>query len=287
MRADGRQGYVRAMAIVLAILGLLVANTLLGLGNTVGYHRMLTHRAFTAKRPVWLFFTLLGAMHGGSPIVWVALHRLHHMKSDGEGDPHSPRHGFWHAHCGWLIGGTNNPLVCIPFALSGFGQQGALLVHDILRVAGRNPPVWRSICPDLVQEPLLMALDFPFVMPAMFAGQLALAWGIGGQAGLWWLWALHTILTNGSWAVNSVAHWRGFGKESFDNGDDSRDVRWLAALTWGEGWHNGHHRFPRSAKHGLAGGFDASWMIIRGLERAGLVKDVWLPKAHREPVSAA
>jgi fatty-acid desaturase len=268
-------------AMVLALLGWLAANTAMGLGNTVGYHRMLTHRAFTAKGPVWAVFVLLGALHSGSPMVWVGLHRLHHTKSDGEGDPHSPIHGFWHAHAGWLIG-TRAALPSLLFALSGFGQQAVLLVHDVRRVLGRNPPTWRELTPDLVDDPLCKLLDVPFVMPALFGVQLAAAWAIGGPWGLLWLWTQHLALTNGSWAVNSVCHWPAFGRESYPNGDRSRDVPWVAALTFGEGYHNTHHRFPRSARHGLAGGPDLSWVVIRALERVGLVSNVWLPKHARE-----
>lgn len=268
------------MGVLLFIVAFLVANTLMGLGNTMGYHRLLTHRSYACPRWMFVALTLLGALHGGSPMVWVGLHRLHHTKSDGPGDPHSTRDGFWHAHCGWLIG-ANSPWICVPFALSGFGQQGRLLWHDIRRVRGKNPPIWQDACPDLMKDPLMRFLDTPFVQVGLFLVEVIAVTLVAGGWGLLWLWSLHLVLTNGSWAVNSVGHWRAFGKESFENGDDSRDVWWLAAVTWGEGWHNGHHRYPRSAKHGLAGGVDMSWLIIRGLERVGLVWDVWLPKAHR------
>jgi fatty-acid desaturase len=266
--------------VVLAVLGWLVANTAMGLGNTVGYHRLLTHRSFKAVRPLSMLLVLLGALHSGSPLVWVALHRLHHTKSDGEEDPHSPIHGFWHAHAGWLIG-VRHPVPSVLFAASGFGQQAVLLVHDVRRLAGRNPPEWRSMTPDLNADPFLRFLDFPLVMPGLFAAQLALAWVLGGPWGLLWLWTLHLALTNGSWAVNSVCHWPGFGRETYENGDRSRDVPWMAALTFGEGYHNSHHRYPRSARHGLAGGPDASWLFIRTCERLGLASEVWLPKAFR------
>jgi stearoyl-CoA desaturase (delta-9 desaturase) len=268
------------MSAALGVASWLVANTLMGLGNTVGYHRMLTHRAFRAGAPVRWALVLLGALHSGSPMVWVAIHRLHHAKSDGEGDPHSPIHGFWHAHAGWLIG-TRRALPSILFALSGFGQQLVVVVHDVRRLLGRNPPEWRSLCPDLVDDPLIRALDAPFAVTGLFALQVGAAWWIGGGTGLLWLWLLHLALTNGSWAVNSVAHSVAFGRESYANGDRSRDVPWLAALTYGEGFHNTHHRFPRSARHGLDGGPDLSWVVIRTLERLGLVRDVWLPKAYR------
>ena len=153
---------------VWGVLGWLVASTAYGLGNTVGYHRMLTHRSFVAVWPVRALFVILGALHSGSPLAWVGLHRLHHAKSDGEGDPHSPRDGFWHAHCGWLIG-TKNPIFCALFAISGFGQQAVILVHDLQRLAGRRQPTWRELTPDLNTEWLLRALDTPLVLPALLA----------------------------------------------------------------------------------------------------------------------
>lgn len=268
-----------------ALASWLVASTLLGLGNTVGYHRLLTHRSFETFWPVRALFTVLGALHSGSPLAWVALHRLHHARSDGEGDPHSPRDGLFHAHCGWLIG-TRNPVLCALFALSGFGQQTAILVHDVRRIMGRNPPVWLEGVPDLRDDWLMRVLDAPLVLPAVFAGQLGLGWAIGGWWGLLWLWLLHLTLTNGSWAVNSIGHWLAMGCQDFENRDTSRNVWWLAALTWGEGYHNTHHRYPRSARHGLDGWFDTSWVVIRLLGMVGLAWNVWLPRAHRGQISA-
>lgn len=264
-----------------SLVGLLIAVNLLGLGNTVGYHRLLTHRSFKCGPAVRYGFALLGALHGGSPMFWVGLHRLHHTRSDAEEDPHSPIHGFWWAHSGWLIG-ARNPLIAIAFALSGFGQQATIVWHDVKRVAGRNPPEWRSLCPDLMKEPLLRALDAPGVMPALFAVQLGAAWAIGGWWGLLWLWVLHLWLTNTSWAINSICHWERFGRQPFDTGDRSRDVPWLAAVSNGEGYHNSHHRYPRSAKHALDGGLDLSWWVILLLVRLGLASDPWLPKKYRK-----
>jgi len=273
-------------AVVGWILAWWVVQTLLGLGNTVGYHRLLTHRAFVAKPWVRATWTILGALHGGSPVVWVGLHRLHHAKSDGEEDPHSPIYGFWWAHCGWLIG-TRSPWLAIPFALSGFGQQGALFVHDVKRALGLKPPTWRQLCPDLMKEPLMRALEVPFVTFAMFLAQLALAWFVGGWWGILWLWAMHLTLTNGSWAVNSVSHWRAFGRNPWDSRDLSRDVPWLALFTHGEGYHNAHHRYPRSARHGLEGGPDLSWLVIVFMCRLGLAEKPWLPRAYREQTPPA
>ncbi len=268
------------LSLVLGLSALWVLTTLGGLGNTVGYHRLLTHRSFVA--PQWLrnMLILLGSSTGGSPVFWVALHRLHHLRSDAEGDPHSPIHGRWWAHCGWLIG-VKHPVVCALFAVSGFGQQAAIVWHDIRRLAGRNPPTWRAMAKDLMKEPLLRVLDAPMVMPALFALQLTVAWAIAGPWGWVWLWALHVWLTNTSWAVNSICHLPTMGTQPFDTGEGSRDVPWMALVTLGESYHNGHHRYPRSARHGLDGGLDLSWWIISTLEARGVVTKVWLPKKYR------
>ncbi len=268
------------------VLTWLVASALLGLGNTVGYHRLLTHRSFATPRPVRWLLTLFGALHSGSPLTWVALHRQHHTRSDADGDPHSPREGFWHAHCGWLIG-TKNPVLCVLFALSGFGQQAAVLMHDLRRLAGNNPPVWLEITKDLNDDPVLRLLDTPLVIPALFLVQLGLAVAIGGGWGVLWLWLLHVAMTNGSWAVNSVGHTTAFGHESHDNRDTSRNVPWLAWITFGEGWHNNHHRYPRSAWHALGEGPDPSWWLLRAGMATGLVREVWLPKAQRDVLPEA
>jgi stearoyl-CoA desaturase (delta-9 desaturase) len=264
-----------------------VGFVLLGFGNTVGYHRLLTHRAFRTAPGVRATFAFLGALHAGPPLLWVGLHRLHHLRSDGPEDPHSPRvRGFWYGHSGWLLGplgrGRGGAVFAALFAASGFGQQGITLVHDLRRLAGTNPPTWLSLCPDLAGEPGLLLLERPLVTPALFAAQLALAATVGGWAGVAWLWALHLSLTNASWAVNSVCHSPAVGRAPHATGDDSRDVPWLAPSTLGEAYHNTHHRYPRSARHGLAGGFDPSWWLIRGLVTVGLATDPWLPKEARE-----
>ena len=265
----------------LTTIGLWLAfTTLLGLGNTVGYHRLLTHRSFQTGRFVRWFWTALGALHSGSPIFWVGLHRFHHARSDTEEDPHSPVEGFWQGHTGWMLG-TAHPIPCMLFAASGFGQQALILWHDIKRCIGRNPPTWRTICPDLMRERFMRVLDAPFVMPALFLVQLVLAHRLAGWTGVAWLWAAHLFLTNASWAVNSICHWPTFGSQPYDTGEGSRDVPWVAWFTNGEGYHNCHHRFPKSAKHALHGGPDLSWSVIRLMVALGLARDPWLPRSFR------
>ncbi len=273
---------------LLALLGLLGANIALGLGNTVGYHRLLTHRAFHTHPWVRGLFTLLGALHSGGPLMWVGLHRLHHAKSDGPEDPHTPTRGFWFGHCGWLLG-TERVLPSVLLAVSGFGQQATLLWLDIRRLTGHREADWHSMVPDLRKFRLMRILDVPLVTPALFGAQLAAAWLIGGWWGIAWLWALHVSLTNGSWSVNSICHSPRFGREDHKNRDQSRNVPWIAAITFGEGYHNNHHRFPRSACHGLDGGPDVSWWVIRLLERLGLAWKINLPRKyrHRLPSLAA
>ncbi len=283
-------------------LALIVGFVLGGLGNTVGYHRLFTHRAFHARAPLRFALALLGAFHSGPPLLWVGLHRLHHLRSDGADDPHSPRpRGFWHAHSGWLAERLLGGRTIVPggeqgrfaqhvrvafsmlFAGSGFGQQVATLIHDIRRLRGTSPPEWLALCPDLARDPALMWLERPLVTPALFAVQVAAVFGAAGWDGVAWLWGLHLLLTNSSWAVNSVCHSPAMGRAPHATGDDSRDVPWLAPFTLGEAWHNTHHRYPRSARHGLDGGFDPSWWVIRGLVWAGLATDPWLPRAARTP----
>jgi len=263
-----------------AIAAWFVFTALLGLGNTVGCHRLLTHRSFKTGRVVRWFWTALGALHSGSPMFWVGLHRFHHARSDTDEDPHSPANGFWLGHTGWLIGSAK-PIPCMLFALSGFGQQVMIFQHDIRRLRGLNPPTWQKICPDLMAERLMRILDTPLVMPALFGAQLALGYAIAGWVGIAWLWAAHLFLTNASWAVNSICHWPRFGSQTYDTGEGSRDVPWVAWFTNGEGFHNCHHRFPKSAKHALHGGPDLSWTVIRGMVALRLAQDPWLPKSFR------
>lgn len=273
---------------IAAVAGLIGVMNLFGIANTVGFHRLLTHRSFKTRN--WLRYTLalLSAQYSGSPMMWVGVHRVHHTISDGKGDPHSPRHnGFWYAHSGWLIG-TKNPVLSIAFALSGFGLHLRFLYWDVLRVIGKRKPVWRKMTRDLQKERFFRFLDAPFVIPAMFAAQVAAAWFIAGWWGIGWLWAFHLLQNNNTWLVNSVCHMPWAGTKPHETRDDSRNVGWLGFLTFGEAYHNGHHKYPKSARHGLlAGEMDISWGVIRLLSKLGLAWDIQIPAKFRAPAADA
>ena len=270
---------------VLGLVAIYPVTVLLGLTNTVGYHRLLSHRSF--KTPAWLRYTLtfVCAQYSGAPMQWVGVHRVHHTLSDTDGDPHTPNKGFWYAHAGWLCG-TKNPLACILFSVSGFGLHVRFLLVDVMRLLGKHPPIWRAMARDLEKERFMRFLDMPLVIPACFAGQLAVAWLIGGWWGIAWLWFIHFFVNNATWIVNSACHWDGFGQRRFETRDKSRNVRWLAILTHGESSHNAHHKYPRCARHGLEGDPDMSWLVIRGLARLGLATDIQHPApAHPKPAA--
>gem|GEM_PF-616193 len=259
---------------VLAFYPVVVA---VGLSNTVGYHRLLSHRSF--KTAPWLRYSLtfLCAQYSGAPMQWVGAHRVHHTLSDTPADPHTPTKGFWYAHAGWLCGGITNPFLCALFALSGFGLQIRFFVFDVLRIMGKRPPIWRAMARDLEKERFMRWMDVPFVITACFAIQVAAAWLIAGWWGIAWLWLLHVVLNNATWIVNSACHTDGVGARPHQTRDKSRTVAWLALLTHGESSHNSHHKWPRSARHGLDGELDTSWAMIRGLARVGLATDIQLP----------
>jgi fatty-acid desaturase len=218
-----------------------------GLGITVGYHRMLTHRSFHTFRPIEYLFTLFGLLaNEGGPITWVANHRRHHTHSDEENDPHSPKvKGFWWAHVGWWA---------------------------------TDEVVDHSNVKDLTRDPVHRFFQrFHFVFPILAAIGLYFAGEWWGEVGLSWVvWGifLRTIFVmHTTWLVNSAAHMWGY--KNFETKDDSRNLWWVAALTFGEGWHNNHHAHQRSARHGLRWWeIDVSYMVIRGLSFFGLAKHI-------------
>jgi stearoyl-CoA desaturase (delta-9 desaturase) len=224
-------------------LALLVAfNLLAGLGITVGFHRMLTHRSFQPNPVVKFIFLVLGSMAVEGPALeWAATHIKHHAHSDREGDPHSPVEGFWHAHMGWM-----------------FNRSFA------------DPNIY---CRNLVKDPIVVFVSRTFIFWVILS--LVIPFAIGGWTGLLWGGLVRIFFTHHiTWSVNSVCHT--FGKREFETRDQSRNEWIVGLLGLGEGWHNNHHAFPRSAFHGLHWWqFDLSGYVIWTLERVGLVRDVY------------
>jgi stearoyl-CoA desaturase (delta-9 desaturase) len=235
---------------------------LTGLGVTVGFHRLLTHRAFRTSPALRGLFAILGSAAIEGPVIsWVADHRKHHTYSDQEGDPHSPHvghgqgwsgalRGLLHAHVGWLFIHTHR---------------------------GRRTRYAR----DLLDDPVVSWVDRTFLVWAIGGLIMAflLGWLFGGRlrdglTGLLWGGAVRMlVLHHATYSINSLCHF--FGRRRFSTGDESRNLAWLAPLTMGEAWHNNHHAFPTSAEHGLGRWeLDPSALVIRGLERLGLAWDV-------------
>lgn len=238
-----------------------------GLGTTLGYHRLLTHKSL--KLPKWLmYFIVSGGYLGlmGAPIVWVAVHRLHHQKSDQPGDPHSPNDGFMHALVGWM------------FHMKEVQPQDELerQVPDLL-----DDPVFKLLGKDHEPQQALLCLAccivFRVFILALF-GPAALAANLLASVMTFWSTQL----------VNAVCHLKTAGYRSFETREGSRNVWWVGILALGEGWHNNHHAIPKSARHGMAWWeVDMTWYSIWLMEKLGLAKLVIRPtKLTVAPVPA-
>jgi stearoyl-CoA desaturase (Delta-9 desaturase) len=245
---------------------------LTGFGVTIGYHRLLTHRAFATHRGLERALALAGSLSvQGSPADWVSDHRKHHAHTDQEGDPHSPHaghgagvsgaaRGLWHAHVGWL-----------------WRNQGQAET--------------RRYAPELIEDrwmsalhrryPLLVALSF--LAPAALGAIITQSWQ-GALTGLLWggvvrVMALHHV----TWSVNSICHF--YGRRRFDTDEYSTNVIWLALPSLGEAWHHNHHAFSRSAFHGLhrwEALLDPSGWVIRVMRRTNLAWNVVTITAGRQ-----
>ncbi|NJR65076.1 MAG: acyl-CoA desaturase [Leptolyngbyaceae cyanobacterium CRU_2_3] len=216
-----------------------------GVGVTLGWHRLLTHRSF--QTPQWLeyFLVFCGtlSMQGG-PIWWVGLHRHHHLFSDQEVDHHDSTKGFWWSHMGWMM-------------------------YDV--AAEKEVPRFTK---DISSDRFYQFLDqYFFPIQVVFAVVLYL---IGGWSFLFWGVFVRLVLVyHTTWLVNSATH--KFGYRTFDTDDRSTNCWWVALLAYGEGWHNNHHSYQYSARHGLKWWeIDATWMMIRALKFVGLARKVKL-----------
>lgn len=244
------------------LLVLVIMYLLTGLGVTVGYHRLFTHRSFKTTRTLRALLAVLGSMAvEGSVIEWASTHRKHHSFSDRFGDPHSPHldhspgwrgalRGLVHAHVGWMFRGKDmaNP----------HRYARDLLADRDLRFIGRTFPLW-----------VVVGLAMPFGIGAALTGSL-----VGGLTGLLWGGAVRIfLLHHATFSINSLCHC--FGRRPFSTGDQSRNLAWLAPITMGEAWHNNHHAFPTSARHGLGRRQpDPAAGFITALERCRLAWDV-------------
>jgi stearoyl-CoA desaturase (delta-9 desaturase) len=229
---------------------LAVMYSLVAFGVTVGFHRMLTHRSFRPHPVVKFALLVLGSMaFEGPALQWAATHIKHHARSDREGDPHSPVDGFVHAHLGWLFAdNTADPQVYCRH----------LLGDRIIVAVSRTFLLWG-----------VLSLAIPFAIGGLIGGW-PLAW-----TGLLWGGLVRMFLTHHvTWSVNSVCHT--FGKRPFETPDQSRNEWIVGLLAFGEGWHNNHHAFPRSAFHGLRWWqLDFSGYLIWLFERLGLATEVY------------
>jgi len=239
---------------------------LTALGITVGYHRLFTHRSFETNRVVQVILSILGSMaFQGSLMRWVAVHRRHHQHSDRHGDPHSPHlhgdgfvdtlRGWWHSHMGWMF--------------------------------APDPPDLLRYVTDLRQDRVLrlMSALFPvyvavgLLIPTVLGGILTGSW-MGALLGLLWgglarIFFLHHV----TWCINSVCHL--WGGRPYEVDDESRNNFVFGVLAMGEGWHNNHHAFQNSARHGFYWWqIDMSYWVIRGLAMLGLAWRVKLPAPH-------
>ncbi len=226
-------------------VGIIVWVIVASVGICIGYHRFLTHSSFKTTAAVRYALTLVGTLaNEGPPLMWVGTHRMHHQNTDKAGDPHSPAESFSWGHIVWTF---------------FFEHEGA-----------------RKHAQDFTADRGMMLIErFYFVPPLILA---AVLYAIGGLPWLIWGVFVRTIVTwHCTWFVNSVGHT--YGYRNFETKDQSRNSWWVALLAFGEGWHNNHHAFPTSARHGLMWWeFDLSFVIICLMSKMGIIWDVRIPQ---------
>ena len=221
-----------------------------GLGISLGYHRLHTHRSFRVPQALEYLLAFFGTLTlEGGPIFWVATHRIHHSRSDQPGDPHSPRDGAWWAHVGWILLGDSK--------------------HADTRAMAK-------FAPDLAKHRFYVWLNNYHWLPMVLLGVALLA--IGGIPLMLWGTCLRVVIgLHATWLVNSATHL--WGSRRFATNDDSRNNWWVALMTFGEGWHNNHHAHPTSARHGLAWyELDLSWITLYVLRFLRIAKNIRVAK---------
>jgi stearoyl-CoA desaturase (delta-9 desaturase) len=220
-----------------------------GVGITLGWHRLATHRSF--QTPKWLEYFLvfcgtLACQMG--PIEWVGLHRHHHVHSDQELDQHNSGRGFWWSHMGWML-----------YEVPAKREIGRY-TKDIA-----NDPVYLFFGKYFLPIQIILA-----VLLYLIGGWPFVVWGVFVRL---------VLVYHCTWFVNSATHQ--FGYRTHDSGDRSTNCWWVALLTYGEGWHNNHHAFPHSARHGMQWWeIDSTWMMIRSLQLLGLARKVRLVEGN-------
>jgi stearoyl-CoA desaturase (Delta-9 desaturase) len=235
-------------------------------GTTIGFHRFFTHRGFETRAPIKALLAILGCMTMQGPVTqWVTDHRKHHALSDKPGDPHSPHghgdglsgalRGFVHAHVGWMFRNLG---------MEQGREYGRDLYEDrLVRTIDRLYLLW-----------VVLTLGIPFGIGYAVGG----TWRSGVEGLVWGGLIRIAAYQHATFSVNSICHM--FGRQDYRTRDEARNNWIVALLVFGEGWHNNHHAFPVSARHGLQRWqLDVSWWVIRGLEKAGLVWNVKLPDA--------
>ena len=230
------------------------------LGVTLGYHRLLTHGSFVVPNALKYFFSICGMLSAeGSPLMWVATHRKHHVHSDLPEDPHSPNHGFWWSHILWF--------------------QPANSPEEL-------DTMFKRWAPDMYKDPVQQFFHKWFAAVPILLGVVLYAVGeyFFGQGISWVLWGLcmRTVIAyHSTWFVNSATHVWGY--RNYETTDRSRNLWWVALMSYGEGWHNNHHAHQRLAVHGHRWWeFDVTYMVIRFLKAVGLATKVQdrIPEEH-------
>jgi stearoyl-CoA desaturase (delta-9 desaturase) len=245
----------------------LVMWALTGLGISVGYHRLFTHKSFSAVVPVRAALAILGSMAGqGAILSWCAMHRRHHECSDHEGDMHSPQlsgpdwkgklKGLLHAHFTWMM--------AHPYPnVSHYAPD--LLRDPVLRTISRHYYLW---------------IVLGFLIPTVLGGVLTQSWWGLLTGFLWGGWVRMFVVEQSLWCLNSFCHM--FGSRPFKTRDQTGNLGLIAPLMFGEGWHNHHHAFPNSAHFGLAWyRVDPGYLLICLLKGLGLAYDVKVPSRQQ------
>jgi stearoyl-CoA desaturase (delta-9 desaturase) len=218
-----------------------------GLGITLGWHRLATHRSFQVPKWLEYFFMTCGSLScEGGIIDWVGVHRIHHLHSDTEPDPHNSYQGFWWSHMGWIL-------------------------H---KLPAREKNQISRFTRDIGDDPVYQFLNNNFVLLQVAFGILLFLLG-GVPFVVWGVFVRLIAVFHCTWLVNSATHM--FGYRTYESGDRSTNCWWVALLTYGEGWHNNHHAFQHSARHGLQWWeIDMTWMTIALMQKLGLATKVKL-----------